>query len=69
MKFETFMLHGLFIASLVVCGLILAAMLTTTAATPAVELAHDGSIATILLAAPSSCALPPDGVVCPRVAG
>ncbi|MBN8894381.1 MAG: hypothetical protein J0I71_06035 [Rhodanobacter sp.] len=68
MKFETFMLHGLFIASLVVCGLILAAMLTTTTATPPVELAHDGGIATILLAAPSSCALPPDGVVCPRVA-
>ena len=69
MKFETFMLHGLFIASLVVCGLILAAMLTTTATTSAVQLANEGGIATILLAAPSSCALPPDGVVCPRVAG
>ncbi len=68
MKFETFMLHGLFIASLVVCSLILAAMLTTST-TPAVQLAHENGIGPQLLAAPSSCALPPDGVVCPRVAG
>src|SRR6185312_8743441 len=47
-KFETFMLHGLFIASLVVCGLILAAMLTTTTATPPVELAPTA-------ASPPSC--------------
>jgi hypothetical protein len=67
-KFETFMLHGLFIASLVVCSLILAAMLTTST-TPAVQLAHENGIGAQLLAAPSSCALPPDGVVCPRVAG
>ena len=69
MKFETFMLHGLFIASLVVCGLILAAMLTTATTMPAVQLTNGSGIGAILLAAPSSCALPPDGVVCPRVAG
>lgn len=65
MKFETMMLHGLFIACLAVCSLILAAMVTTTPAS--VQLAARGSVAAILLAAPSSCALPPDGVVCPRI--
>jgi hypothetical protein len=67
-KFETFMLHGLFIASLLVCSLILAAMVTTSATLP-VQLAHGDDIGTQLLASPSSCALPPDGVVCPRVNG
>jgi hypothetical protein len=67
-KFETFMLHGLFIASLLVCSLILAAMVTTSASMP-VQLAHENGIGAQLLAAPSSCALPPDGVICPRVAG
>lgn len=67
MKFETLMLHGLFVASLVVCGLVLAAMVTTTPRS--VPVVSNGSISTILLSAPSSCALPPDGVVCPRVAG
>ncbi|CAM5614296.1 hypothetical protein [Rhodanobacter lindaniclasticus] len=69
MKFETLMSRGLFAASLVVCGLVLAAMVTTTTTTPAVQLASEGGISTILLSTPSSCALPPDGVVCPRVAG
>ena len=71
MKFETLMLRSLFVACLTVCGLIFGAMLTTTP--PAVQLATDGtaanSVSSILLAAPSSCALPADGVVCPRARG
>lgn len=67
MKFETLMLRCLFVACLAVCGLIFGAMLTTTPAS--VQLADSGRIGAILLAAPSSCALPPDGVVCPRVNG
>jgi hypothetical protein len=67
MKFETLMLRGLFIACLAVCGLILGAMVTTTPAS--VQLAAHGSVSAILLAAPTSCALPPDGVVCPQLGG
>jgi hypothetical protein len=67
MKFETVMLRGLFIACLAVCGLILGAMVTTTPAS--VQLAANSSIGAILLAAPSSCVLPPDGVICPQVGG
>jgi hypothetical protein len=67
MKFETLMLRGLFIACLAVCGLILGAMVTTTPAS--VQLAANHSVGAILLAAPSSCALPPDGVVCPQTGG
>ncbi len=68
MKFESLMLRCLFVACLVVCGLIFGAMLTATP--PSEQLAASGSrISAILLAAPSSCALPPDGVVCPRVNG
>ncbi len=67
MKFETLMLRGLFIACMAVCGLIFGAMLTTTPAS--VQLAAGSSIRTILLSAPSSCVLPPDGVVCPQPQG
>ncbi len=67
MKFETLMLHGLFIACLAVCGLILGAMMTI--APGSVQLATHGSVAAILLAGPTSCALPADGVVCPLVGG
>ena len=67
MKFETLMLRGLFIACLAVCGLILGAMVTTTSAS--VQLAANSGVGAILLAAPSSCALPPDGVVCPQIGG
>lgn len=64
MKFETLMLHSLFVACLLACGLILGAMLNSQPG--AVRLASTGSLGTILLAAPASCMLPPDGVVCPR---
>ncbi len=64
MKFENLMLHGLFLACFVVSALILAAMLTATP--PPAPLAISASV---LLAAPVSCALPPDGVLCPRRPG
>jgi hypothetical protein len=67
MKFETLMLRGLFIACLAVCGLIFGAMLTTTPS--ASQFAASNRLGTILLAAPNSCALPPDGVVCPLPRG
>jgi hypothetical protein len=67
MKFETLVLRGLFVACLAVCGLILGAMLTATP--PTVQLAASHSVAAILLAAPSTCALPPDGVVCAQLHG
>lgn len=64
MNFETLMLRGLFIACLAVCGLIFGAMLTATPAS--VQLATGNHLGAILLAAPSSCALPSDGVMCPQ---
>jgi hypothetical protein len=67
MKFETLMLRGLFIACLAVCGLIFGAMLTATP--PATKFAGSNRLSAILLTAPSSCVLPPDGVVCPLPRG
>ncbi|WP_266159153.1 hypothetical protein [Dyella silvatica] len=64
MNFETLMLRGLFGACLLVCGLTLAAMMG--ASPEALRLAAKGSAAQLLIAAPTSCMLPPDGVVCPR---
>jgi hypothetical protein len=71
MKLESMLLRGLFIACLTVCGLIVGAMLVQTP--PAVRLAASavGNPTLGLIAAPAGngCALPPDGVVCPRQAG
>ena len=67
MKFETLMLRTLFVACMAVCSLIMGAMLTATP--PAVQLAANHSVSSILLAAPTACALPADGVVCPRQNG
>ncbi|MDE2308075.1 MAG: hypothetical protein KGJ97_07280 [Xanthomonadaceae bacterium] len=64
MRFETWMLRGLFAACLAVCALTLGAMLN--AAPPVAQWAATGRLGTILLAAPTSCALPQDGVICPR---
>ena len=66
MKFEALMLRSLFVACLLVCGLVLGAMVN--AKPDAVRLASAGA-AGQLLAAPTACALPADGVVCPRVNG
>jgi hypothetical protein len=68
MKFENFVLRCLFLACLAVCGLVFGAMLTT-ASTPDVQLASSPSVGAILLTLPSTCALPPDGIVCPHIAG
>jgi hypothetical protein len=62
MKFETFLLSGLFVACMAICALIMGAMLY---ATPGSRLASQPSISQQLLAAPSACAMPADGVVCP----
>jgi len=69
MKFESLMLRCLFLACLAVCGLIFGAMLTAAPLPGGTQLAATSHLGAILLAAPSTCALPPDGVVCPHIAG
>ena len=69
MKFENLMLRCLFLACLAVCGMIFGAMLTAVPSTASVQLAASSHIGAQLLAAPNTCALPPDGVICPRVPG
>ena len=64
MKFENLLLHGLFLACFAASALILAAMLVATPSPTRQTIS-----ASILLAAPDSCALPHDGVLCPRRAG
>jgi hypothetical protein len=66
MKLEAFLLRGLFVACLLVCGLVLGAMVN--ASPDAIRLAAAGS-AGQLIAPTVACALPPDGVVCPRSNG
>ncbi|MDR6937904.1 MULTISPECIES: hypothetical protein [unclassified Luteibacter] len=63
MKHELLMLRSLLVASLLVCGLILGNMLTY--AGEPIQLAGVGQTATLTA---TSCALPPDGIVCPRSA-
>jgi hypothetical protein len=67
MKYETLMLRSLFAACFALSALVLGAMVTTTP--PTVQLASNQSLGSILLTAPTSCALPADGVVCPRLPG
>ena len=67
MKYENLMLSGLFVACLLVCTLVLGAMLTTTPAS--IQLATSGSVGSALLVTPATCALPADGVICPRQPG
>ena len=67
MKFETLILRGLFVACMLVCGLIMAAMVTTKSAP--MRLAASSTIASLLASAPSSCVLPiVDGMICVRAA-
>lgn len=63
MKFEALMLRGLFVACTAVCALILGAMLNANPDN--LQAASHGIVSVLLTSAPSSCALPPDGVVCP----
>lgn len=67
MKFEALMLRGLFLACLMVCGLTLGAMITTTSAS--MQIATGSSVGAMLLVAPSNCALPADGVLCAQIGG
>ncbi|HEX7732111.1 MAG TPA: hypothetical protein VF415_05645 [Rhodanobacter sp.] len=67
MKYENLMLSGLFVVCLLVCTLVLGAMLKTTPSP--VQLAATGTVGSALLAAPAQCALPADGVICPRLPG
>ncbi|WP_233840609.1 hypothetical protein [Dyella sp. 2HG41-7] len=65
MKFETVILRGLFVACMLVCGLILAAMVTSKP-TPS-QVAANSSMATLLASAPSTCVLPGIGdMICVR---
>lgn len=68
MKHELLVLRSLLVASLIVCGLILGNMLTYQG-TP-VQLAHGAQAApgALSLVTAPACALPPDGIVCPRAA-
>ena len=68
MKFENLVMRCLFLACLAVCGLIFGAMLTAVAP-QGVQLAASSRVGAILLATPSTCALPPDGVICPQMPG
>ena len=71
MKLEALLLRCLFVACLTVSGLIVGAMLVQTP--PAVRLANTATTApvlgSLLIAPANGCALPPDGVLCPRQAG
>ena len=69
MKFENLMLRCLFVACIAVCGLVFGAMLTAVPSPTGVQLAASSHIGATLLAAPTTCALPPDGVICPRKPG
>lgn len=67
MKYENLMLGGLFVACLLVCTLVLGSMLVGAPAAP--QLAHGSTVASALLSAPTHCALPADGLLCPRLPG
>lgn len=68
MKFETMVLRSLFVACMLVCGLILAGMVT--AKPVPVQLANNHSVSTLLASAPSSCTLPmAREIACPSVLG
>ena len=63
MNHELLMLRSLLVASLVVCGLILGNMLAYTG--NPIQLAAGGPAARAVTA---GCGVPPDGIVCPRIA-
>lgn len=67
MKYENLMLSGLFVVCLLVCTLVLGAMLKITPSS--MQLAASGNVGSTLLATPAQCALPADGVICPRLPG
>ena len=65
MKFETLILRSLFVACVLVSGLILTAMVISK--TAPLRLAANASMASLLTSPPSSCALPiVDDMICVR---
>jgi hypothetical protein len=68
MKFETMVLRSLFVACMLVCGLILAGMVT--AKPVPVQLANGNPVSAVLASAPASCTLPvAREIACPGVVG
>ena len=67
MKYENLMLSGLFVICLLVCTLVLGSMLQIAPSSE--QLATNGHLGSALLASPVQCALPADGVICPRLPG
>ncbi|RDS84060.1 hypothetical protein [Dyella psychrodurans] len=68
MKFETMVLRSLFVACVLVCGLILAGMITAKP-TP-VQLANSNRVSALFASAPATCALPVAGeIACIRIVG
>lgn len=63
MKFETVMLHSLFVACFALCVLVMGAMLH---AAPVSYPTSGASVSAMLLDAPTTCVLPHDGVLCPQ---
>jgi len=68
MKHELLVLRSLLVASLLVCGLILGNMLTYQGAPVQLAKAAKAAPGAISMLTAPTCALPPDGIVCPRVA-
>jgi hypothetical protein len=67
MKYENLMLRSLFVACLLVCTSVLGSMLTTFPASA--QSAAAGNVTGALRTSPAQCALPADGVICPRQPG
>lgn len=66
MKHENLLLAGLFLACTLTCSLVLAGMLRGAPATAQAL----GNAAVAVAPTPNApCALPPDGVICPRLPG
>ncbi len=73
MQFETFILRSLFAACLLICSLVMGAMIYAKPAPAPVTtqptVAQSATVAQALAVVPVSCALPSDGVICPRRVG
>jgi len=70
-RFENVILHTLFVACMVVCGLILTAMVASKPAPVelATKITLTNPVSTLLASAPSACVLPVTNMICQRTAG
>jgi hypothetical protein len=70
-RFENVILHTLFVACMVVCGLILTAMVASKPAPVelATKMTLSNPVSTLLASAPSACMLPVSNTICLRTAG